>query len=141
MDKSTFRIEPAIPETLQGILWSKNVKNLDLEKDKVYIIHQVLSYGNLNQIKWLCKIYKLKEIQEVFLKYPKKVYTPSVFYFVKNIILNLNNRKLLAQNYIKILFQTSVKDCTIDFIKERYPRNEIKNFLEKETGKYKKEIL
>ena len=31
-----------IPKSFQGILWSANIKNLDLERDKGYIIHQVL---------------------------------------------------------------------------------------------------
>ncbi len=98
--------ETKTPEGLQGILWSKDIKNLDLEKDKVYIIHQILSYGNLKQIKWLFTMYKPKEIQEIFLKYPKKIYSPSVFYFIKNFILNLKNKKLAAQNYVKTPLQT-----------------------------------
>lgn len=87
--------------SLQGILWSKNIKNLNLERDKIYIIHQVLSYGNLQQIKWLFKIYGLKEIQRVFLKHPKKIYAAPVFYFVKNFILDLKNKKLNSQKYVK----------------------------------------
>lgn len=87
--------------SLQGILWSKNIKKLDLEKDKVYIIHQVLSYGNLRQIKWLFKLYPSKEIEEVFLKHPKKVYSAPVFYFVKNFILELKEKKLPEKRYVK----------------------------------------
>lgn len=41
--KKTF----PIPENWQGILWSCNVKKLDWQKDKNYIIHQVLMYGDL----------------------------------------------------------------------------------------------
>ncbi|MEW6104443.1 MAG: hypothetical protein AB1630_11635 [bacterium] len=86
---------------LQGILWSKNIKKLDLEKDRVYIIHQVLSYGSLKQIKWLFRVYKKGEIKDVFLKYPKKVYIPCVFNFVKNFILELSRKKLHDEKYIK----------------------------------------
>ncbi|MFH1462641.1 MAG: hypothetical protein ABIG08_03045 [bacterium] len=93
--------EVKIPEFLQGILWSQNIKKLDLENDNVYIIHQVLSYGNLGQIRWLFKVYPFKEIKEVFVKYPKKIYTAPVFYFVKNFILNLKNKKLSVQKYVK----------------------------------------
>jgi hypothetical protein len=35
---------------LKPILWSKNIKNLDSENDKIYIIHQVLSYGSIEDI-------------------------------------------------------------------------------------------
>lgn len=90
---------------LQGVLWSKDIRNLDLEKDKIYIIHQILSYGNLKQIKWLFKIYKLKKIQEVFIKYPKKIYTPPVFYFIKNFILGLQKKRLPKEEYVKTPFR------------------------------------
>jgi len=106
MRKISSRPETKIPNSLQPILWSKNVKNLDLEKDKVYIIHQVLSFGNFEQIKWLFNVYGQKEIREVFLKYPKKIYTASMFNFVKNFILDLEDKKLLEEKYVKTLFQT-----------------------------------
>lgn len=86
---------------LQGILWSKNIRNIDLEKDKIYIIHQVLSYGNLNQIKWLFKIYKPEEIRGVFLKHPKRIYSAPVFHFIKNFILDLRKKRLFEEKYVK----------------------------------------
>ena len=104
MDRKYPKKTIKAPTSLQGILWSKNIKNINLEKDKVYIIHQVLGYGSLQQIKWLFRVYKPTEIQEVFEKYPKKVYLPSVFYFVKNFILNLKSKKLPPQIYVKTLF-------------------------------------
>ncbi|MDP3882662.1 MAG: hypothetical protein Q8Q48_01245 [Candidatus Staskawiczbacteria bacterium] len=88
----------------QGILWSKDIKNIDLEKDKVYIIHQVLSYGNMKQIKNLFKIYKSKEIKDVFVNHPQKVYSPAVFKFVKKFILSLEKENLTAEKYVKTSF-------------------------------------
>lgn len=105
MNREYPRAKIKTPNFFQGILWSKNIKNLDLEKDKVYIIHQILSYGNMEQIKRLFEIYKLKEIQEVFIRYPKKIYLPSVFYFVKNFILDLKNKRLSPKNYVKTTFR------------------------------------
>lgn len=90
-----------IPLELQPILWSKNVKDLDLEKDKNYIIHQILSYGNLKQIRWLFKVYKREEIKKVFLEFPKKIYQPAVFYFVKKFVLKLRKKKLKEEKYVK----------------------------------------
>lgn len=92
-----------LPGSLQGVLWSRDIKNLDLEKDKVYIIHQVLSFGNLEQIKWLFKVYGLKQIQKIFLEHPKKVYTAAMFNFIKNFILNLKDQKLDKRKYVKTL--------------------------------------
>lgn len=88
-------------EDLEGILWSKNVKKLNLKRDKIYIIHQILSYGNLEQIRWLFKHYQQEEIKEVFLKYPKKIYLPAVFYFIKNFILGLKKERVPEQRYVK----------------------------------------
>ena len=59
---------PEIPKSLQGILWSVNVARLDLERDKNYIIHQVLAYGNLEQIRWLFQVYGRQGVKDVFMK-------------------------------------------------------------------------
>ena len=92
-----------IPLEFQPILWSKNVNDLDIEMDKNYIIHQILSYGNLRQIKWLFNVYKKNELKEVFVKFPKRVYVPAVFYFIKNFVLDLREKRLIEQKYVKIL--------------------------------------
>jgi len=94
---------PRIPESWQGILWSCDVKKLDWEKDKNYIIHQVLMYGDLNDIILLFKIYSKKEIREVFKKKPMKIYTPQTFNFIKNIILNLKE-KISPEKYVTSLY-------------------------------------
>lgn len=88
----------------QGILWSKDIKNIDLQRDKIYIIHQVLSYGQIKQIKKLFKIYNLDEIRDVFENHPKRIYSPAVFNFVKNFILHLKAKKLPKEKYVKISF-------------------------------------
>ena len=90
-----------IPSDFQPILWSANVKNLDLERDKIYVIHQVLMYGTLEQIKWLFRVYKKEEIKEVFLGNPLPVYTRPIFYLIKNIVLGLKEKKLNEKKYIK----------------------------------------
>jgi len=93
-----------IPKNLQGILWSADVKNLDLEKDKIYIIHQVLMYGDLKEIAWLFRAYSKKEISDVFRSSPMKIYSPQGFYFIKNIILNLKKKPLPPEKYVASLY-------------------------------------
>ncbi len=93
-----------IPKSFQGILWSVNIKNLDLERDKVYIIHQVLMYGTFEQIKWLFKVYGKETIKKVFLKDPQRIYTPPAFLFLKNFILGLKNISLSEEKYVTSIF-------------------------------------
>ena len=100
--KKTF---PPIPKSWQGILWSCNIKKLDWEKDKNYIIHQVLMYGDLNDIALLFKIYSKKEIRKVFERNPMKIYTPQCFNFIKNIILDLKEKSISPKKYVTSLYQ------------------------------------
>ncbi len=93
-----------IPRTFQPFLWSKNVGKMDRDRDKIYIVHQILSYGDFKELRQLFKIYDRKEVGEVFTKYPKKIYQPSVFYFVKNFILGLRNTRLRESDYVKAPF-------------------------------------
>lgn len=46
-----------LPASLQSILWSADIKQLDLTKDKIYIINQILSYGGLKELRWLFSNY------------------------------------------------------------------------------------
>jgi len=92
-----------IPTRLKGILWSREVEKLNPQKDKSYIINQVLSFGSLKEVKWLFKKYPKKEIGKIFLSHPRKVYTPQSFNFVKNHLLKIT-RKLSASKYVKSLY-------------------------------------
>lgn len=93
-----------IPGKLKAILWSKNINTVDSEVDKVYIIHQVLSYGDIDEIKLLLKTYSLKEIKDVFLNFPKKIYTKPVFLFIKNYLLKIN-KQVDEKYYVKSYFR------------------------------------
>lgn len=54
-----------LPGFLQSVLWSYNLAELDLEKDKAAIIAQVLNYGDWKDLKWLCSIYSDKDIKKI----------------------------------------------------------------------------
>lgn len=88
-----------LPKKLQSVLWSVNIDHLDLEKDKYYIIHQVLIYGSLNDLKWLFAAYTRSEIIETFL-IPYKNYPRPIFYFVKNYILGLKKTNFNEDDYV-----------------------------------------
>lgn len=78
-----------IPSSFQNIFWSVRLEDLDLEKDKVYIINQTLSYGGLEELRWLFKTYPRKVIKDVFLNQPIKTYRAPSFNFVKKILLKI----------------------------------------------------
>jgi len=91
-----------IPKNLQGVLWSRNISNLDLQRDKNYIIHQILMYGTLKDISWLKQTYKKNHIKSIFINEPRKLYTESGFNLVKNYLLNISNQ-LNKVYYVKNL--------------------------------------
>jgi hypothetical protein len=93
-----------VPEYLQPILWSKGFEKLSLEDDKNYIVHQVLMYGDLKDIKWLLETYSRSKVREIFVQQPKKVYTAPAFNFVKNFVLGLKGKKLEENKYVKSIF-------------------------------------
>lgn len=90
-----------IPPSLQSVLWSSNIDKLDLTKDKIYIIHQILAYGDMPDIKWLFTVYPRSIIEHIFTSTPYKDYRRSRFYFVKEMIIGLNHKPLADSSYVK----------------------------------------
>lgn len=89
-----------IPKRLQSVLWSYDVDKLDLNRDRAYIIHQVLIHGSLADFNWLLSIYSRKEIIDVFLHSPYKNYPKYMYYFVKNYLLELKKVSLDEDDYV-----------------------------------------
>ncbi|MBU1104821.1 hypothetical protein L6255_03235 [Candidatus Parcubacteria bacterium] len=90
----------SIPQNLQGILWSVGVDKLSLQEDRVYIINQILSFGDLDNIKWLYSVYSKDEILRVFLNHPIKQYSAPRFNFIKNYLLSISNLKVNSNRYV-----------------------------------------
>ena len=89
-----------LPDSLQGILWSKNIENINLEEDKVYIIHQILAYGDIKEVEWLFEVYPKNDIKNIFINRPVKIYTRPVYFFIKDFILNIK-KDTNENNYVK----------------------------------------
>ncbi|MBI3576991.1 hypothetical protein HY086_03065 [Candidatus Gottesmanbacteria bacterium] len=92
------------PKKLQAILWSADVSHLDLEKDKWYVVHQLLIYGTLTEIKWLFHTYGVKEVVRVFVTQPARLYSKKVFHFIKNYVLPLRDTKLYEEDYVTSIY-------------------------------------
>lgn len=89
-----------LPKHLQSVLWSVNINNLDLNKDRYYIVHQILSFGILDDISWLTGTYSKKDIIDVFMV-SFKDYSRPRFYFVKDAILGLKTWRPNEKYYVK----------------------------------------
>src|SRR3990167_7181867 len=94
-----------LPKKLQSVLWSVNINNLNLDRDKYYIIHQILSFGSLDDISWLLSNYPKKEIIKIFMVSFKDYFRPR-FYFVKDALLNLKNWHPDERHYVKNISRT-----------------------------------
>lgn len=93
-----------IPKRLQAVLWSADIDKLDKERDKYYIIHQVLIYGTLDELRWLFHTYGIKEIVRVFVHEPARLYPKKVYYFIKNFVLPLRKKKLYEEKYVTSIY-------------------------------------
>ena len=93
-------MKKAIPKNLQSLLWSADVASLDLEKHKSYIVNQALMYGTIDELQWLFTTFSKKEIRNVFINTPDKIYTPAAFYFAKTILLNIE-QQLQPERYVR----------------------------------------
>jgi len=91
----------SIPQQLQGLIWTKKIENIDLEKDKALIIHHVLRHGQIEDIAWLLRIYPHDKIKQVFLNSPLNVYSRSSLHFAKNTILNISEDLADESRYIQ----------------------------------------
>jgi hypothetical protein len=90
-----------ILKKLQSVLWSYNVEDLDLKKDKEYIIAQVLNYGTWEDLKLLYKLYSEKEIKKV-------VENPRRGLWFKNVLnfwLTIFGIKLKKEVFEKAIFR------------------------------------
>jgi len=81
-----------------------NVSKLDSEKDKPYIVHQILAYGTLCEIRWLIKTYGKDVVKKVFLNQPIKVYTKPCFALIKNALLDLSQANIPEEKYVQAFY-------------------------------------
>lgn len=63
-------------------------------------IHQILAFGTLDEIRALKKKLSEKQMKELFLIYPKKIYTMPALNFIKNFILHISG-SFDEQKYLK----------------------------------------
>ena len=60
-----MKIKEKLPKSVENVLWSYDVNQIDLDLHKKLIISQVLNFGTSDATDWLFKAYDLKEIRKV----------------------------------------------------------------------------
>lgn len=99
-----FMKRKTIPKRLQAILWSADIKNLDLKRDRNYIIHQILQYGTLKDIKWLFDVYSKEKVRELFVTHPNRNYAKDDLYFISRFLLDPIHVPIDENDYVTSLF-------------------------------------
>lgn len=90
-----------LPKFLQSFLWSVKIEELDWWTDRIYIIHQILSFGDVKALKWLFRNYSREEIKRVFLEHPMRIYrSPSLN--LANIVIFDSPIQLKNKNYVAL---------------------------------------
>ena len=63
-------------------------------------LHQILAFGTLDELKELKKEVGEQKLKEIFITYPKKIYTPQSLSFIKKFILHIT-RPIDDNKYFK----------------------------------------
>ncbi len=63
-----------IPESVVATLWSYDMSELDLERDKELIIYNVLNYGTAEATEWLSDTYDTKDIRAIIENTPQSAW-------------------------------------------------------------------
>ena len=58
-----------MPEELRKYFWDTKFEELDINKNRRYIIARLYCYGDLKAIKWIKETYALDEIKDVAINY------------------------------------------------------------------------
>lgn len=70
-----------IPENERvALFWDTKFENIDLKKNKIYIIKRILEFGDTGSAKWMFKTYPKNEIIDV-LKTSREISDKSVNYW------------------------------------------------------------
>jgi len=57
-----------IPKRIKRLFWDVDKDTVDLILHRSYIIRRIMDYGNIEDVKWMLKIYSQREIIEVIRK-------------------------------------------------------------------------
>lgn len=89
------------------LFWFLNADKLDPQKDRNLIVHQVLSYGTLDDLRRLLKLYGKAAVRREFKKPAPGLYQPSILNFCQHV---LGIKKINPKRYLKKIHETSFRN-------------------------------
>ncbi len=93
-----------ISQKMRWLFWSYDIKTLDFDRDKDYIISQVLNYGTWDDVRWLKKTYPDDEIKKVIKNPSRGIW----FEKVLNYWCTIFNIRLKKDLFQKAIFRVNV---------------------------------
>lgn len=94
-------LKKQFPSGLQAVLWSRDLDGLDVNKDKNYIINQVLAFGFFEHLQWLFETYPKEVVKDTFLKNPIRTYSARSLDFIKLILFGKKQINLDEKKYVQ----------------------------------------
>lgn len=83
---------------LNRLFWSTNPRRLDVHTDQAEIIHHILAYGSIDDIRYLLKLYPRTVVKRFFLQGKLGYYSPQAVAFTQQL---LNIPQLDYSRYVK----------------------------------------
>lgn len=65
-----MKIDKKLPKSVESVLWSYNIDEIDIFTHKKLIITQVLNFGTVEATNWLFKTYSINEIYQMAQQIP-----------------------------------------------------------------------
>jgi hypothetical protein len=93
-----------VPPSVQALFWSAPHVPHTVENDAPEIIHKVLAYGDLEDIRWLKRTYDPDTLRRIFVDQPLAVYTPSALHFAATVVLHVEESVLDRNRYVKSVY-------------------------------------
>ena len=90
----------------RGLFWDVKQDALSFKKSKRYIVHRVLSYGGMDDVRTLIKVYGRTGVKQEFLKPDPGVYEPSILRLCQHL---LGVKKLNPRFYVKDLRAPAIR--------------------------------
>ena len=87
-----------LPVNFRSLLWSYDFSSLDPQRDQHIIIHQVLAYGTMEDVRRLVAYYGLSTIRREFKKPQRGMYQPAVWELFRHLF---RLRGLRREAYVK----------------------------------------